>query len=143
MTCLTCETADLPPELTGPSLGAHHVGVRHGHGGLGWAVFYRGYDVTLQTVEALAGGEEGDQAGWVVMRLMTNDGGPVVHPPSGWHCPGCDIERVPVPDDKAEPCECGSDADPVANIPAHVATVLRRGHTMIARGAELITGPET
>jgi hypothetical protein len=87
---------------------------------LGLAVLFRGYDVTLQCVEAVAGpdGDEVDPetgrvvtpAGWVEMRLMDSDGHVRFHPPSEEHA-------------------------------AHVVTVVREGRVQIVRGTDVINGP--
>ncbi|MGH2684166.1 MAG: hypothetical protein ACRDJP_01700 [Actinomycetota bacterium] len=77
MSCVTCEIT--PPEGHGGPIriNAGHIGIRFGDGGLGLAVLYRGMDVTLQAVEAFAGGEDD---GWVEMRVVSSDGTPTIHP---------------------------------------------------------------
>lgn len=145
MSCLTCEVTPPEEKLSPERLGPHHIGVRFGDFGMGWAVLFRGYDVTLQTVEALAG-----EDGWVEMRVMTDSGGPVIHPGATPKCPMCDADREPVGHDPdmrdgidwgACPAPCGTLDEPVVDYPVHVVTVIRRGMVQIVHGAELISGP--
>lgn len=149
MTCLTCEVTP-PPEKTAPEpAGPHHIGVRFGHYGLGWAVLFRGQDWTLQTVEALAGDEE---TGWVEVRLVNGDGTPTIHGPGpveAVRCPTCDVDRPlsgePVMHvDLAETAcpDCSTQMEAVHAHEPHVVTVIRRGMVQIVRGADVITGPD-
>lgn len=150
MSCVTCEVTP-PPEhstLNGYNRqGDHHISARLGDTpGLGFAVLFRGYDVTLQVIEALAGVD-----GWVEMRIMNGDGAPTLHPGAQPTCPSCAEPREPV---RADPdmrdgidwgvCACGCadapDPEDLAYGP-HPVTVIREGHVQILRGTEVIDGP--
>lgn len=150
MSCVTCETTP-PEEKTAPEpVGHHHIGERFGTYGLGWAVIYRGRDVTLQCVEALAGDED---TGWVEMRIVNLDGEPTIHAGADWTCSGCGAPRQapetvdgwPDPDStdvtRWPTCDCGDVDRPTRAYEPHVVTVIRRGMVQIAKGATLITGP--
>lgn len=147
MSCLTCEVTPPDEKTTPHRAGEHHIGVRFGDYGLGWAVLFRGRDVTLQTVEALAGDD-----GWVEMRVMTDSGGPVLHPGAEPACPACGGGRTVLEERDGQPdglwmwkiCDnCGDAQPPTIAYGPHVVTVARRGMVQIVRGAQLVSGPET
>lgn len=148
MSCVTCQVTPPPERSSDGPVHEGHVAHRFGDGGLGLAVLYRGRDVTLQAVEAFAG-PEGE--GWVEMRLMTDDMGPVLHPAAEPVCPACGVDRYETEEDPTADgmpggygvaCpKCGSQALPERAYGAHVVTVIRRGPVQVVRGTEVISGP--
>lgn len=144
MSCVTCEITP-PPEKTSPDrVHDGHIGVRFGDGGLGLAVLYRGHDVTLQCVEAVAGDED---TGWVEMRIVNGSGEPTIHHAADPICPACagprEPEEIVAGFTAWKACDhCGYTNRPDVAYGPHVVTVIRRGLTHIARGAHLILGPQ-
>lgn len=151
MSCVTCEITPPVERQSATRVHEAHIGARFGDGGLGWHITHNGRNVTLQTVEAVAG-----QDGWVELHLLTEDGAPYEHPAADPTCPACGAPREPISTDPWEGdetggsehwavcAECGNSDRPTRAYPAHPKTVIRRGHVTITHGTHTLqaTQPE-